>query len=204
MGEPAILDFGPDEPYIEYGPDLTVLDGAGLDKLMAKAEKKAPHFWGIDNGSLLMPEPAILSNRLLVLRHVLRDAPDLDNDTARWAFDRSVREMKDLGKKYGNYKLTLQRKKKSRPLVSVTYLDAYREPENKVEVLNTLLEDQDPVAESILALDEWRIDHQDTEISLTNLALGIAAFETFLFSIRAERMREVVGNVALRNHVMIE
>ncbi len=202
MGELEIQDLGPEGPYIRGS--LSVINGAGLGGLILKATKVAPKFWGVDKGNPLMPIPGNTSSRLIMLRDILRKAPNMDPKTAKWAFDRNVFEMEDVAKKTGNRKITLQKKKKDRPLMSTTYLDAYREPVNKLEILGTLLEVNNPVAETVLALDEWRMDNQHEEMTLGGKTLGFRAFETFFFSVLSDRMLNLVGEVALKNHVIVE
>ena len=66
-----------------------------------------------------------------------------------------------------------------------------------------LINRNDPVAETIHALNSWRFDNPDEAITIADQELGIRAFEVVLFSVRPKTMQELIGDIAVRNHVVV-
>ncbi len=193
--------------YYAHKPVLQLIPGLALGRAYEQADKFGPKYWGVNRGSLVAPIADDIHNRLIQFQKVLKAVPDLDPVTFEWA-DGQANNIAVEGKKNLKQSIVLQRSipkgKNSRPQISITYDEALQDPDIMYSAFGTLLEDRDPVAEGIEALEVWRLKQEEENAPDSKyLRLGIEAYKIGLLGIRREQAQSVIGGIAMSKHKIV-
>jgi hypothetical protein len=180
-------------------PHFEVITGQGLDKMFRDVEKKAPKFWGLGEGFLWENEQPNIGSKMSFLRSTLRTIDATTHpDVAVFAHDRRYTpdNLIRIGKLALDRQIILRKKTKDAPKITTTYGDTFNEGAVSAHVMNSLLSEQDPIAEIVYRYDHWRLNAEE-QPDTSHLHLGFLAFKLFLLSTRKEKTTDLIKSYAV-------
>lgn len=193
--------------YFSKRPVVEVIPYENTDRMMESVEKFGPKFWGLDLTGGLYDSTADIPNRLIQFKKVLRTAPSIDGTTYEWT-KTSAAELIKEAEKIKKRKIVLQHSKQgaklNRPKISTTVGESLHIPALLIETTTAMQKDNDPIAFTISAFESWRLSEASHAPTLQYLRLGIATYEIALLSMRPDRTRELLGEIAVSKHMVVD
>jgi hypothetical protein len=195
--------------YYARGNILTLEPRLGYEPMQEKIRKLAPKFWGIPSSNTVTPPVPDVDNRLIQLKNILKDAPKTDQfgDTASWAYETSVSEIKHAADQasqrvFKHHKTVRRSGPQQKRTSHLTRLEVFRTGDVAAQVLKHLQAEGDPVAEAIISLTQWRLDRVNPEPLPLYVSLGHAAFEYTLFATRSEEIGKQMSAIILSDEIV--
>lgn len=204
LEETSLSEFD-NSPYLPNGPQLELILGQDLGRMMIETERVAPKFWGVRKNLYAVEDNFDTHNRLIQLRKILRMAPVQEPEINDWAFNRSAADMLKVGNSALQSSVTIVKAKSggklNRPALKKTYREIMTDPSMVTGLMDSLLVEEDPAAEAVGMLEQWRHSREEAEApTLNNLLEGVEAFHIFLFAVHKTKLKKMVGDLAIKNH----